>query len=107
MSSEIKVKFIFRSLNLEQDNLNNLNKSDRVNEQSGLYWIKYSNKIFFFVKLINILIVQTLSVSQALFIPAAASVSLILMFYFFESIQTIFLICTASKFLLFSLVINR
>ena len=40
---------------------------------------------------------QTIDVSQALFMPIGASVSLLIMFLFFDSLQVIFAICTASK----------
>lgn len=41
--------------------------------------------------------VQTIDFQLALLIPVAASVSLLLMFFFFDSIQTAFVICTSSK----------
>ena len=41
--------------------------------------------------------IQTIDSTQALIIPVAASISLLLMFFFFDSIQTAFLICTSSK----------
>ncbi len=41
--------------------------------------------------------IQTIDSCQALAIPVAASISLLLMFFFFDSIQTAFLICTSSK----------
>jgi hypothetical protein len=44
--------------------------------------------------------VQTIDSCQALAIPVAASVSLLLMFFFFDSIQTAFLICTSSKIII-------
>ena len=40
---------------------------------------------------------QNIDSTQALFIPVAASVSLLLMFFFFDSIQTAFVICTSGK----------
>ena len=42
---------------------------------------------------------QNIDSTHALLIPVAASISLLLMFFFFESIQTIFLVCTCSKYL--------
>ena len=42
--------------------------------------------------------IQTIDSAQALFIPIAASISLLLMFFFFDSIQTAFVICTSSNF---------
>jgi len=38
---------------------------------------------------------QNIDSAQALFIPVAASISLLLMFFFFDSIQTAFVICTS------------
>jgi signal peptide peptidase-like protein 3 len=38
---------------------------------------------------------QNIDSTQALFIPVAASISLLLMFFFFDSIQTAFVICTS------------
>ncbi len=38
---------------------------------------------------------QTIDSTHALIIPIAASFSLLLMFFFFESIQTAFLLCTS------------
>jgi len=65
----------FRSLNFEQEKLN-----EKLNEKPG------SESSY---------TVQTLSSHQAIFIPVAASLSLLIMFFFFESIQTVFLLCTA------------
>ena len=42
--------------------------------------------------------VQTLDVGQALFMPVGASLSLLIMFLFFDSLQLMFAVCTASKF---------
>lgn len=39
--------------------------------------------------------IQNIDSYQAMFIPVAASISLLLMFFFFESIQTAFVICTS------------
>lgn len=41
--------------------------------------------------------VQTLDTMQALCLPLGASISLLVMFFFFESMQMLFAICTASK----------
>lgn len=43
--------------------------------------------------------VQTLDTVQALCLPLGASISLLVMFFFFDSMQMLFAICTASKFL--------
>ena len=40
---------------------------------------------------------QTIDSTHAVIIPIAASVSLLLMFFFFESIQTAFLLCTSGR----------
>lgn len=41
--------------------------------------------------------VQTLDTIQALCLPLGASISLLVMFFFFDSMQMLFAICTASK----------
>ena len=47
--------------------------------------------IFFFAG------IQTIDSTQALFLPIGASVSLLVMFFFFDSVQVVFTICTAGK----------
>ena len=42
--------------------------------------------------------VQTLDVGQALFMPVGASLSLLIMFLFFDSLQLMFAVCTASMY---------
>uniref|UniRef100_UPI00358F93E0 signal peptide peptidase-like 3 isoform X2 n=1 Tax=Myxine glutinosa TaxID=7769 RepID=UPI00358F93E0 len=39
--------------------------------------------------------IQTIDSTQALFLPVGASVSLLIMFFFFDSVQVVFTICTA------------
>lgn len=52
--------------------------------------------------------VQTIDSVQALFIPVVASLSLLFMFFFFDSIQTVFVICTSSNlFYLFASLFLR
>ena len=41
--------------------------------------------------------VQTIDTCQAAFLPIGASVSLLVMFLFFDSLQMVFAICTAGK----------
>lgn len=41
--------------------------------------------------------VQTLDTMQALCLPLGASISLLVMFFFFDSMQMLFAICTASE----------
>lgn len=43
--------------------------------------------------------VQTLDTMQALCLPLGASVSLLVMFFFFDSMQMLFAICTASEYI--------
>lgn len=45
--------------------------------------------------------VQTLDTMHALCLPLGASISLLVMFFFFDSMQMLFAICTASKYCLF------
>lgn len=40
---------------------------------------------------------QTLDSAQALCLPIGASISLLIMFFFFDSMQVVFAICTAGK----------
>jgi len=49
--------------------------------------------------------VQTLDVGQALFMPIGASLSLLIMFLFFDSLQLMFAVCTASRFTHSSLLV--
>lgn len=75
----------FRSLNMEQearDRANGstnclLNPSQQVQTENN---------------------VQTLDTMQALCLPLGASISLLVMFFFFDSMQMLFAICTASEF---------
>lgn len=41
--------------------------------------------------------IQTIDSTQALFLPIGASVSLLVMFFFFDSVQVVFTICTAGN----------
>lgn len=41
---------------------------------------------------------------HALCLPLGASISLLVMFFFFDSMQMLFAVCTASKFILFLLM---
>lgn len=42
--------------------------------------------------------IQTIDSTQALFLPIGASVSLLVMFFFFDSVQVVFTICTAGEY---------
>ncbi|KAB1255267.1 Signal peptide peptidase-like 3 [Camelus dromedarius] len=50
--------------------------------------------------------IQTIDSTQALFLPIGASVSLLVMFFFFDSVQVVFTICTA-VFLMISKIISK
>ena len=51
--------------------------------------------------------IQTIDSTQALFLPIGASVSLLVMFFFFDSVQVVFTICTAGNSLTHSLTHSR
>lgn len=51
--------------------------------------------------------VQTLDTIQALCLPLGASISLLVMFFFFDSMQMLFAICTASKCIFIYLIFRR
>lgn len=73
----------FRSLNMEQE------ARDRANGNTNCLLnpstLQTENNV------------QTLDAMQALCLPLGASVSLLIMFFFFDSMQMLFAICTASK----------
>ncbi|XP_059490248.1 signal peptide peptidase-like 3 isoform X1 [Neocloeon triangulifer] len=75
----------FRSLNMEQEaREREKNKANTANPSSGV-----ENTSIFFTD------VQTLDTMQALCLPLGASISLLVMFFFFDSMQMLFAICTA------------
>lgn len=59
---------------------------------SCLLWSKWSVCLVF-----SLSGIQTIDSTQALFLPIGASVSLLVMFFFFDSVQVVFTICTAGK----------
>ncbi|XP_041096001.1 signal peptide peptidase-like 3 isoform X1 [Polyodon spathula] len=72
----------FRSLNMD---LENQDKDKDGNAMSqGTFNTNASNNS-----------IQTIDSTQALFLPIGASVSLLVMFFFFDSVQVVFTICTA------------
>lgn len=77
----------FRSLNMEQE------ARDRANSGSTNCLLNPSQQ----VQTENN--VQTLDTMQALCLPLGASISLLVMFFFFDSMQMLFAICTASRHL--------
>lgn len=74
----------FRSLNLEQE------QRDRESEKERNKLLGLSN-----ANLPAENNVQTLDTMQALCLPLGASVSLLIMFFFFDSMQMLFAVCTA------------
>ncbi|XP_023616163.1 signal peptide peptidase-like 3 isoform X1 [Myotis lucifugus] len=71
----------FRSLNMDFENQD---KEKDSNSSSGSFGGNSSNNS-----------IQTIDSTQALFLPIGASVSLLVMFFFFDSVQVVFTICTA------------
>ena len=75
--------------------------TDLVSDAGGMFWPHfYSFSLSFFVFVLferDFLDVQTLDTMQALCLPLGASVSLLVMFFFFDSMQLLFAVCTASK----------
>lgn len=74
----------FRSLNMEQEARDRANGSTNCLLNPSQQAQTESN-------------VQTLDTMQALCLPLGASISLLVMFFFFDSMQMLFAICTASK----------
>ncbi|XP_051691811.1 signal peptide peptidase-like 3 isoform X2 [Oryctolagus cuniculus] len=71
----------FRSLNMDFENQD---KEKDSNSSSGSFNGNSTNNS-----------IQTIDSTQALFLPIGASVSLLVMFFFFDSVQVVFTICTA------------
>ncbi|KAK1156533.1 signal peptide peptidase-like 3 isoform X1 [Acipenser oxyrinchus oxyrinchus] len=78
----------FRSLNMDLENQDK-DKDGNVMSQ-GTFNANASNNTVCCVPGI-----QTIDSTQALFLPIGASVSLLVMFFFFDSVQVVFTICTA------------
>lgn len=94
----------FKSLNIDTnnscdslaDNRYEVNSQENSNEED-------ENEYSFFINDhissdTNRTKIQTIDALQALIIPVIASLSLLLMFFYFDSIQTAFVICTSGKF---------
>ncbi|KAJ1093407.1 hypothetical protein NDU88_006508 [Pleurodeles waltl] len=71
----------FRSLNMDFENQD---KEKDSNGSPGTFNGNNTNNS-----------IQTIDSTQALFLPIGASVSLLVMFFFFDSVQVVFTICTA------------
>lgn len=81
----------FRSLNMEQE----ARERERERERNGIS----SNSGTASTGCINGGRIQTLDTMHALCLPLGASISLLVMFFFFDSMQMLLAICTASKFM--------
>lgn len=94
----------FRSLNMEQEARDRANGSTNCLLNPGTQVSSFPlsavsaplSRIHFQVQTENN--VQTLDTMQALCLPLGASISLLVMFFFFDSMQMLFAICTASTF---------
>ncbi|XP_063219613.1 signal peptide peptidase-like 3 isoform X1 [Bacillus rossius redtenbacheri] len=75
----------FRSLNMEQEAREREKEKERAQSLSGLLATPTSSENS----------VTTLDTMQALCLPLGASISLLVMFFFFDSMQMLFAICTA------------
>ncbi|XP_076040353.1 signal peptide peptidase-like protein isoform X3 [Oratosquilla oratoria] len=78
----------FRSLNIEQEAREREKEKER-NKLLGITTHNNNNENTFLPD------VQTLDTMQALCLPLGASVSLLVMFFFFDSMQMLFAVCTA------------
>ncbi|XP_071178634.1 signal peptide peptidase-like 3 [Mytilus edulis] len=72
----------FRSLNMEKENVEREREKDKDSFIGNTSAENESN-------------MQTIDTCQAAFLPIGASVSLLIMFFFFDSLQMVFAICTA------------
>ena len=82
----------FRSLNMEQEAREREKEKERSNLLSGLTGGSTGTGDSAAGGS-----VQTLDTMHALCLPLGASISLLVMFFFFDSMQMLFAICTASK----------
>lgn len=83
----------FRSLNMEQEAREREKEKERSNLLAGLTTSCSVNG-----ECSNNGSVQTLDTMHALCLPLGASISLLVMFFFFDSMQMLFAICTASEY---------
>lgn len=81
----------FRSLNMEQE----AKEREKEKQRSGML----SNSSTGNTGGANGGRIQTLDTMHALCLPLGASISLLVMFFFFDSMQMLLAICTASKFM--------
>uniref|UniRef100_A0A8C9VW18 Signal peptide peptidase 3 n=1 Tax=Scleropages formosus TaxID=113540 RepID=A0A8C9VW18_SCLFO len=79
----------FRSLNMDFENQEK--DKDGNSSTSSTFNNNNPNNSKFLIDLC----IQTIDSTQALFLPIGASVSLLVMFFFFDSVQVVFTICTA------------
>jgi signal peptide peptidase-like protein 3 len=79
---------VFRSLNLEADN----RQKEKAGESAGTAAAGRRDGARTHTIIGGM---QTLDSTQAILLPIGASVSLLVMFFFFDSLQTVFALCTA------------
>lgn len=84
----------FRSLNMEQEAREREKEKERSNLLTGIT----SNSNAGGTDGANGGRVQTLDTMHALCLPLGASISLLVMFFFFDSMQMLLAICTASEY---------
>lgn len=83
----------FRSLNMEQEAREREKEKERSNLLTGITSKGSTGNS----DTLNEARVQTLDTIHALCLPLGASLSLLIMFFFFDSMQMLLAICTASK----------
>lgn len=86
----------FRSLNMEQEAREREKEKERNNLLTGITSNTTAGTDSAAGR------VQTLDTMHALCLPLGASISLLVMFFFFDSMQMLLAICTASKLIIFS-----
>jgi hypothetical protein len=94
----------FRSLNIDKENSQKSNKNQSQLNNSVYFNNNNDKSNDNFIdpnQTTSHQNVQTINTTQALFIPFAASISLLIMFFFFDSIQTVFVICTSGIVIVF------
>ena len=91
----------FRSLNMEEEERLKAKESGNDKLEKSMFFFEKKSNQFLINNLINfqlpLIDVQTLDTMQALCLPLGASISLLIMFFFFDSLSILFAFCTASK----------
>jgi signal peptide peptidase-like protein 3 len=92
----------FRSLNMEQEAREREKEKERANLLTGIT----SNSATANSENPPGKGILTLDTMHVLCLPLGASISLLVMFFFFDSMQMLFAICTASEFSLLCIIYN-